>query len=190
MRGEQRGAENEQRAREHHHEDQYCKRGGEPAHPSGHRARAGKEQVERNPQHSRVDQEGDSEVSRETELRYPRVVDQARLHHVPAQRTLQPSQPEYRQKFPRQRAAGEQPESDRALGERASHPRGSCTTSTAAPLMRPSRRRASASFARSSGKVSTEVLTGTLGASARNSSPSRRVRLATETTRRSPHRIA
>src|SRR5438309_1299654 len=68
--------------------------------------------------------------------------------------------------------------------------RGSCTTSTAAPLMRPSRRRASASFARSSGKVSTEVLTGTLGASARNSSPSRRVRLATDTTRRSPHRIA
>ena len=37
------------------------------------------------------------------------------------------------------------------------------------------------------GKVVTVVLTGTCGASARNSMPSRRVRLATETTRRSPH---
>ena len=57
---------------------------------------------------------------------------------------------------------------------------GPYTTSTAAPRTRPSRRRASALFASSSANVSTSVRTGTRGASARNSSPSRRVRFATE----------
>ena len=60
-------------------------------------------------------------------------------------------------------------------------------TSTAAPRTRPSRRRSSASFAWSSGCVSTWVRTGTRGASARNSSPSARVRLATLRRVRSPH---
>src|SRR5690606_8151304 len=61
-------------------------------------------------------------------------------------------------------------------------------TSTAAPCSAPRRRRSSASLAASSAKRVTSVRTGTLGARARNSSPSRRVRLATETIRRSPHR--
>jgi len=60
-------------------------------------------------------------------------------------------------------------------------------TSTAAPRSRPSRRRARASFACSSGKISVSVRTGTRGASARNSSPSRRVRFATEQRVRSCH---
>ena len=54
--------------------------------------------------------------------------------------------------------------------------------------MRPPRRSSSASFARSSGYSVTRVRTGTVGASARNSSPSRRVRFATLRTDRSPHR--
>src|SRR6266545_3416325 len=54
--------------------------------------------------------------------------------------------------------------------------------------MRPPRSWPSASFACSSRKTSTSVRTGISGASARNSSPSRRVRFATETSRRSPQR--
>ena len=53
-------------------------------------------------------------------------------------------------------------------------------TSTSAPRTSPARSFASASFASSSGNVSTSVRTGISAASARNSSPSRRVRFATE----------
>src|ERR687894_584108 len=66
-----------------------------------------------------------------------------------------------------------------------SHQEGS-TTSTAAPRTRPPRRALRASLASSSEKGKTSVRTGTLGARAKNSSPSRRVRLATERTHRSP----
>ena len=59
-------------------------------------------------------------------------------------------------------------------------------TSTAAPRNFPSLTRDNASLAALNGKVSTLVFTGTFGASARNSSPSRRVRLATEQIVRSP----
>ena len=59
-------------------------------------------------------------------------------------------------------------------------------TSTAEPRKLPSRRRLSASFACSRAKGSTCVRTGTVGASARNSSASARVRLATERSTRSP----
>ena len=61
---------------------------------------------------------------------------------------------------------------------------------TAAPRTRPERSAANAAFASLSGKHSTSVRTGTLGANARNSSPSRRVRFATERTVRSPQRIS
>jgi hypothetical protein len=54
-----------------------------------------------------------------------------------------------------------------------------CTTRTADPCSSPLRRRSSARFPSSSGKVSTAARTGTLGAMARNSSPSERVRFAT-----------
>src|SRR5207247_914041 len=53
--------------------------------------------------------------------------------------------------------------------------------------MRPLRRRSIASFARSSGSVSISTRTGTWGAIDRNSSPSARVRFATERITRSPH---
>src|SRR6266576_3598158 len=59
------------------------------------------------------------------------------------------------------------------------------TASTAEPRSRPLRMLSSASFACSSANASTTVRTGTCGASARNSSPSRRVRLATERSTRS-----
>src|SRR6266545_1189608 len=59
-------------------------------------------------------------------------------------------------------------------------------TRTSAPRTSPRRSLSSASFPCSSGNVSTCVRTGTCGASARNSSPSRRVRFATERTTRSP----
>jgi hypothetical protein len=59
-------------------------------------------------------------------------------------------------------------------------------TRTAAPSIRPARRWSSASFAWVNGKASIRVRTGTRGASARNSSPSARVRFATERSRRSP----
>jgi aminoglycoside phosphotransferase family enzyme/predicted kinase len=59
--------------------------------------------------------------------------------------------------------------------------------STAAPVSWPARSRARASFAASRGKVSTRARTGTRGARARKASPSRRVRLATERSTRSPH---
>src|SRR4051812_45786813 len=59
---------------------------------------------------------------------------------------------------------------------------------TAAPSKRPWRRSSSASFARSSGYVVTDVLTGTCGAISSSSRPSCRVRLATLRTTRSPHR--
>jgi propanol-preferring alcohol dehydrogenase len=72
--------------------------------------------------------------------------------------------------------------------ERPPELRGHYGTSTAAPCNRPSRSRASASFACSSGNVSVSVRTGICAASARNSSPSWRVRLATERTVRSCHR--
>src|SRR5262249_57681408 len=62
------------------------------------------------------------------------------------------------------------------------------TVNTAAPRILPSRRRVSASFASDSGNGSTSVCTGISGASARNSSPSRRVRFATDAIDRSPHR--
>src|SRR5690606_9342136 len=62
---------------------------------------------------------------------------------------------------------------------------GPVITRTAAPVSRPSRRRARASSASSSGSVSTVVTTGTFGARARNSSPSARVRFATERIERS-----
>src|SRR6185437_1710032 len=58
-------------------------------------------------------------------------------------------------------------------------------TSTAAPSISPARSRRSASFACASGKASVVVRTGTFGARSRNSSPSRRVRLATERRTRS-----
>ena len=61
-------------------------------------------------------------------------------------------------------------------------------TSTSAPRIVPARTRASASFACSSGTASTSVRTWAVGATARNSSPSARVRFATERTTRSPHR--
>jgi nucleoside-diphosphate-sugar epimerase len=54
----------------------------------------------------------------------------------------------------------------------------------------PARRRESASFASASGTASTSVRTGTRGAVARNSSPSARVRFATERTTRSPQRTS
>ena len=57
-----------------------------------------------------------------------------------------------------------------------------------APDLARSAAAASASFASSSGCASTSVRTGTRGASARNSSPSARVRLATERSTRSPQR--
>src|SRR6266511_374409 len=63
-------------------------------------------------------------------------------------------------------------------------------TSTAAPRTRPPRRSSSASFARASGYVVTSVRIPAAGASARSSSPSRRVRFATERTVRSPQRSA
>src|SRR5919201_1600848 len=59
-------------------------------------------------------------------------------------------------------------------------------SSTAAPRMCPVRSRSSASFASSSGNTSTSVRIGTCGASARSSSPSRRVRFATDRMTRSP----
>ena len=60
-------------------------------------------------------------------------------------------------------------------------------TSTSAPVTSPARSRRSASLASASGSASTVVRTGTSGASARNASPSRRVRFATERTLRSCH---
>jgi hypothetical protein len=59
-------------------------------------------------------------------------------------------------------------------------------TSTAAPLSLPARRRSRASLARSSASASTLGRIPISPASARNSTPSRRVRLATERTDRSP----
>src|SRR5688572_26295789 len=61
---------------------------------------------------------------------------------------------------------------------------------TAAPCTSPLRKRVKASFAADRGKVCTCVRTGTLGASAKNSSPSRRVRFATEQRLRSSQRIS
>lgn len=61
-------------------------------------------------------------------------------------------------------------------------------SSTAAPLIWPARSRRMASFASRKGNGWTCVLTGTRGARARNSSPSRRVRLATERIVLSPHK--
>src|SRR5690606_2389506 len=58
---------------------------------------------------------------------------------------------------------------------------------TAAPVSWPSRRSASASFAASSGYAVVSVRTGTRGARARKSSPSRRGRFATERGVRSSH---
>ncbi len=77
------------------------------------------------------------------------------------------------------------------LGARAPSPPRCCTlrfravapgqgTMTAAPVKRPARRSSNACPPASSGYGWTSVRTGTRGASARNSSPSRRVRLATE----------
>src|ERR671936_1217509 len=62
------------------------------------------------------------------------------------------------------------------------------TWSTAVPRSCPLRKRSSASFASSRANVSTSARTGTSGASARNSAPSRRVRFATERKVRSPQR--
>src|SRR5919204_698053 len=62
------------------------------------------------------------------------------------------------------------------------------TSSTAVPASAPLRNAASASFASSSANLSTFTRTGTCGAIARNSSPSRRVRLATDRKVRSPQR--
>ena len=59
---------------------------------------------------------------------------------------------------------------------------------TAAPRIRPVRSRSSASSARSSGKTAVSVRTGSSATSARSSSPSRRVRFATDRTARSPQR--
>src|SRR5262245_23836764 len=74
------------------------------------------------------------------------------------------------------------------LGE-ARHPAGLYSTvNTAAPRILPSRRRVSASFASESGNGSTSVCTGISGASARNSSPSRRVRFDTDAVDRYAHR--
>src|SRR5208282_5009840 len=61
-------------------------------------------------------------------------------------------------------------------------------TSTAAPSRRPARKSSSAWLALSSGYGVVVVRTFARGARARNSSPSARVRLATEATLRSPHR--
>src|SRR5262249_42537609 len=61
-----------------------------------------------------------------------------------------------------------------------------CGTRTTAPRTSPRRSLSSAAFACSSANTSTCVCTGTRGASARKSSPSRRVRLATERSTRSP----
>ena len=60
--------------------------------------------------------------------------------------------------------------------------------STAAPLSAPLRRASRAWFASVNGKVRVSVRTGTCGARARNSSPSRRVRFATEQIERSCQR--
>src|ERR1700680_1018285 len=65
----------------------------------------------------------------------------------------------------------------------------SLTESTAAPRISPSRSLASAVFASSKRKASTSVRTGTRGARAMNSTPSARVRLATERSTRSSQRI-
>ena len=62
-------------------------------------------------------------------------------------------------------------------------------TSTAAPSILPSRNRSSAWLASASGNGMVIVRTGILGAIPRNSSPSWRVRLATERTERSSQRI-
>jgi len=43
--------------------------------------------------HGRVDQEGDAEVGGEAKLRYARIVDQAGLHHVPAERACSAPSP-------------------------------------------------------------------------------------------------
>lgn len=62
-------------------------------------------------------------------------------------------------------------------------------TRTAAPVSLPERSLASAALASLKGIVSTCILSGVLAASSRNSTASRRVRLATDCSRRSPHRI-
>jgi hypothetical protein len=63
-------------------------------------------------------------------------------------------------------------------------------TSTAAPVSSPWRKRSSASLAAARGIGTTVVFTPAFGASARNSRASSRVRLATERTTRSSHRIS
>ena len=63
----------------------------------------------------------------------------------------------------------------------------SSIVSTAAPWSRPERRRSSPVLASASGMGSTCIAISVRAASAKNSSPSRRVRLATETMRRSRH---
>src|SRR5436853_5751092 len=62
--------------------------------------------------------------------------------------------------------------------------------STAVPFSWPERNRSSAVLACSKGNVSVSVLTGTRGAISKNSSPSRRVRFATEVIARTPQRSA
>src|SRR6266550_9206284 len=62
--------------------------------------------------------------------------------------------------------------------------------STAVPLSLPARKRSSAVLACSKGNVSVFVCTGTRGAISKNSSPSRRVRFATEVITRSSQRSA
>ena len=64
------------------------------------------------------------------------------------------------------------------------------TVTYRAPRTRPLRTRSRPSFARSSGSVSTAMRRGMRPARPRNSSPSARVRFATERTIRSSHRIS
>src|SRR3546814_3729713 len=61
-------------------------------------------------------------------------------------------------------------------------------TSTAAPVSRPDLSRSSAIFASSSANVSVTVRMGACSATSKKDRPSSRVRLATETIWRSPHR--
>src|SRR5262249_59572361 len=56
------------------------------------------------PPHRRVDRERKREVRRETVLREARVVDETRLHHVPAHRALESAEDEDPRELPRQLA--------------------------------------------------------------------------------------
>ena len=62
------------------------------------------QQIERHPEHGRVDRERDAQVRGEPVLAYPWIVDQAALHHVPAHRTLQAAEEKNAGELPSQLA--------------------------------------------------------------------------------------